>query len=184
MSPADPQRTEGRCVVNQIYNHFNPCGFRCCSALVAVYSVWNADSWSCHRQSRFCSSSVVLKLYQLSEAQYRINYVDLLKVMIESTFSERGWVWTGKLIEKSVSCLTSIYFTEMRMVNEDEYESEGVCYESLAFQITRPDLDCRFQVQPSPVVGKDVPCGRTQTRLAETFDGRRRDGIRSHCSRG
>jgi len=45
--------------------------------------------------------------------------------MIDSTFSERGWAWTGKIIEKSVSCLTSVYFTEMRMVNNDDYQNEG-----------------------------------------------------------
>ena len=48
--------------------------------------------------------------------------------MIESTLSERGWAWTGKLIAKSVSCLTSIYFTEMRMVNQADYVSEGEWY--------------------------------------------------------
>lgn len=45
--------------------------------------------------------------------------------MIDSTLSERGWAWTGKLVEKSVSCLASVYFSEMRMVNEEDHESEG-----------------------------------------------------------
>jgi len=62
---------------------------------------------------------------QLSETEYRADYVELLNAMIESTLSERGWAWTGKITEKSVSCLTSIYFTEMRMVNNDDYDSEG-----------------------------------------------------------
>jgi len=45
--------------------------------------------------------------------------------MISSTYSERGWAWTGKLIEKSVSCLTSIYFKEMRMLSPDDFASDG-----------------------------------------------------------
>jgi proteasome activator subunit 4 len=43
--------------------------------------------------------------------------------MIDSTFSERGWHWTGKLVEKSVSCLTSIHFAEMSIL--EERDSEG-----------------------------------------------------------
>jgi len=45
--------------------------------------------------------------------------------MIGSTYSERGWAWTGKIVEKSVSCLTSIYFTEMRMLSPEDWTSEG-----------------------------------------------------------
>jgi proteasome activator subunit 4 len=45
--------------------------------------------------------------------------------MVESTFSERGWVWTGKLIEKTVSCLGAMGGTDARMVNTDVRQSEG-----------------------------------------------------------
>lgn len=62
---------------------------------------------------------------QLSDDGHRADYIDLLRVMISSTHSERGWAWTGKIIEKSVSCLTSIYFTEMRMLNGEDYNSDG-----------------------------------------------------------
>jgi proteasome activator subunit 4 len=51
--------------------------------------------------------------------------------MIEGTLSERGWHWTGKIVEKSVSCLTSIYFTEMGMLEptllQDESEWSDCC---------------------------------------------------------
>ncbi|KAK8843981.1 hypothetical protein IAR55_006774 [Kwoniella newhampshirensis] len=60
----------------------------------------------------------------LSEKETRQQYIDLLKTMIDSTFSERGWQWTGKIVEKSVSSLTSIYFKEMRMLNDDVIKSE------------------------------------------------------------
>ncbi|WWD21364.1 hypothetical protein CI109_105848 [Kwoniella shandongensis] len=60
----------------------------------------------------------------LSDKEIRGQYIELLKIMIDSTLSERGWQWTGKIIEKSVSSLTSIYFKEMRMLNEEIIQSE------------------------------------------------------------
>jgi proteasome activator subunit 4 len=47
-----------------------------------------------------------------------------MQAMIDSTYSERGWHWTGKIVEKSISCLTSIYFAEMSML-ESERDSDG-----------------------------------------------------------
>lgn len=44
--------------------------------------------------------------------------------MIDNTHSERGWQWTGKIIEKTVSSLTSIYFSEMRMLNPSTWCSQ------------------------------------------------------------
>lgn len=51
--------------------------------------------------------------------------------MIEGTLSERGWAWTGKIVEKSVSCLTSLYYADMRMLNEEDYGSEGGLHSSI-----------------------------------------------------
>lgn len=45
--------------------------------------------------------------------------------MVDSTYSERGWWWTGRILEKSMSCLISIYFKDMRMVPEKLRKSEG-----------------------------------------------------------
>nr|XP_019049698.1 proteasome activator subunit 4 [Kwoniella bestiolae CBS 10118]OCF28628.1 proteasome activator subunit 4 [Kwoniella bestiolae CBS 10118] len=60
----------------------------------------------------------------LSDPEIRGQYIELLRVMIDSTLSERGWQWTGKIIEKSVSSLTSIYFKDMRGLNDDVCQSE------------------------------------------------------------
>jgi proteasome activator subunit 4 len=60
----------------------------------------------------------------LSADKWRQDYLELLRLLIDSTFTERGWHWTGKLVEKSVSCLTSIYFREMSML-EVERDGEG-----------------------------------------------------------
>nr|XP_018259276.1 proteasome activator subunit 4 [Kwoniella dejecticola CBS 10117]OBR81434.1 proteasome activator subunit 4 [Kwoniella dejecticola CBS 10117] len=60
----------------------------------------------------------------LSDKEIRAQYIELLKIMIDSALSERGWQWTGKIIEKSVSSLTSIYFRDMRALNDDVYQSQ------------------------------------------------------------
>ncbi|KAL7421289.1 Proteasome activator BLM10 [Cryptotrichosporon argae] len=60
----------------------------------------------------------------LSEPAHRFAYVELLRTMIHSTYSERGWAWTGKIIEKSTSCLTSLYLEEMKPLNIADRESE------------------------------------------------------------
>ena len=65
---------------------------------------------------------------QLSSDQWRNDYLELLRLLIDSTYTERGWIWTGKLVEKSVSCLTSIYFKEMSML-ETERDSDGTSRE-------------------------------------------------------
>ncbi|WVQ63803.1 uncharacterized protein L199_001958 [Kwoniella botswanensis] len=60
----------------------------------------------------------------LSDPKIKDQYMELLRIMIDSTLSERGWQWTGKIVEKSVSSLTSIYFKDMRGLNDDVYQSE------------------------------------------------------------
>jgi proteasome activator subunit 4 len=64
----------------------------------------------------------------LSGEETKADFVDLLKAMVDSAFSERGWAWTGKLLEKSVSVLTSISYSEMRMLNKEDYASEGEAF--------------------------------------------------------
>jgi proteasome activator subunit 4 len=61
----------------------------------------------------------------LSKPESRSSYIELLQVMVESTYSERGYVWTGKILEKSMTCLVALYFTEMSMVTEKTKKSDG-----------------------------------------------------------
>lgn len=51
--------------------------------------------------------------------------MDLLRTMVHSTYSERGWRWTGKVIEKTLSCLTAHYLTEMHFLNKEDREGQG-----------------------------------------------------------
>lgn len=62
---------------------------------------------------------------QLSSPEFRAQYIELLQLMVNSTFSERGWWWTGRILEKSMSCLISIYFKDMRMVPEHVHNTAG-----------------------------------------------------------
>ena len=83
---------------------------------------------------------------------YKDEFVSLLRVMIDSTNSERGWVWTGKILEKATSCLASVYHRELRMVNPDEYTSKG--------ERDRPGraaLTGRFPTESPLVLGQAVP---------------------------
>lgn len=45
--------------------------------------------------------------------------------MIEHTNSERGWHLTGKIIDKSMSCLTAYYFREMGMLEPSLTDKQG-----------------------------------------------------------
>jgi hypothetical protein len=66
--------------------------------------------------------------------------------MVDSTYSERGYVWTGKILEKSMTCLVALYFTEMSMIPEATRKTEGMsCIWSSA--------DFRLQEQPYGLLG-------------------------------
>lgn len=75
--------------------------------------------------------------------------------MVDSTYSERGYVWTGKILEKSMTCLVALYFTEMSMIPEATRQTEGT---SLMFVSADP----RFQEEPHRLLGQTVPGGRAQ----------------------
>ncbi|ORY33092.1 putative membrane protein [Naematelia encephala] len=87
-------------------------------------SIPRASDASLHWWQSILYGTLIPGRVNLSEPSIRRQYVELVEAMIDSTFSERGWAWTGKIIEKSVSCLTSLYFREMRMLNKDEFNSK------------------------------------------------------------
>lgn len=62
---------------------------------------------------------------RLSLPSHRAEYMDLIKHMLQSTYSERGRAWTGKIVEKTLSVLTALYLEEMHMLNKPDRESEG-----------------------------------------------------------
>ncbi|WVQ73567.1 hypothetical protein IAR50_003145 [Cryptococcus sp. DSM 104548] len=60
---------------------------------------------------------------RLSDPSIKDSFLELLRIMIDSCLSERGYAWTGKILEKTVSSLTSVYYSEMKMLNVDTIES-------------------------------------------------------------
>jgi proteasome activator subunit 4 len=52
--------------------------------------------------------------------------------MVDSTYSERGYNWTGKIVEKSMSTLVSLQYNKLGMVNQDIKTSNGMCHVALS----------------------------------------------------
>lgn len=61
---------------------------------------------------------------RISLTAHRAEYMDLIKTMLRCTYSERGWAWTGKIVEKTLSCLSALYLKEMHLLNKPDRESE------------------------------------------------------------
>ncbi|BEI84863.1 hypothetical protein CcaverHIS002_0502640 [Cutaneotrichosporon cavernicola] len=61
---------------------------------------------------------------RLNLPKHRADYIDLLKVMLKNTYSERGWAWTGKIVEKTLSCLTALYLEEMNLLSKPDRDSD------------------------------------------------------------
>jgi len=52
--------------------------------------------------------------------------MELLSLLAEKTFSERGYSGTGRLIHRVLSTLVGVYPLNARFVNTDEWNSEGI----------------------------------------------------------
>lgn len=61
---------------------------------------------------------------RLNLPTHRKEYMELLRTMLQHTYSERGWAWAGNIVEKTLSCLTALYLQEMKFLNPTEYASE------------------------------------------------------------
>jgi proteasome activator subunit 4 len=51
--------------------------------------------------------------------------IDLFKLLVDKCYAETGWTWTGQVIEKVLSSLSTTRPKEARLVNPDEWNSEG-----------------------------------------------------------
>lgn len=68
--------------------------------------------------------TIVLQLLKHKDA-----ILDLLNVLIEKTKSERGFSGSGRLVQRLMHTLCGVYPTNSRLVNTDEWESEGISME-------------------------------------------------------
>lgn len=57
--------------------------------------------------------------------QHKTELVSLLKCMIAHCKSERGYTSTGRILAILLVTLTNVWARDYRMVNKDEWESEG-----------------------------------------------------------
>lgn len=51
--------------------------------------------------------------------------IDLFKLLVDKCYAETGWTWTGQVIEKVLMSLTTTRPREARLVNPDEWNSDG-----------------------------------------------------------
>jgi proteasome activator subunit 4 len=52
--------------------------------------------------------------------------MELLSLLVDKTFSERGYSGTGRLIHRVLSTLVGVYPLNARFVNTDDWNSEGM----------------------------------------------------------
>lgn len=61
----------------------------------------------------------------LKVAMYKDELLPLFKLLLDKTFSKRGFSWSGKLVSSTLLTLTHTYPLENKFVNPDEWASEG-----------------------------------------------------------
>jgi proteasome activator subunit 4 len=60
--------------------------------------------------------------------------MELLSLLADKTFSERGYSGTGRLINRVLSTLVGVYPLNARFVNTDEWNSEGLFSNRMRFK--------------------------------------------------
>lgn len=59
--------------------------------------------------------------------------MELLSLLANKTFSERGYSGTGRLIQRVLSTLVGVYPLNARFVNTDVWNSEGMYFRVYLF---------------------------------------------------
>ncbi|CDS82081.1 related to BLM10-proteasome activator subunit [Sporisorium scitamineum] len=65
--------------------------------------------------------------------EYKGDLISVLQLITDNCKSERGYSFGGKLVQKVISTLTSIYPSEQRFVNQETWESEAFAKRSHLF---------------------------------------------------
>jgi hypothetical protein len=58
--------------------------------------------------------------------KHKPEIIELLSLLSDKAFSERGYSGTGRLINRVLSTLVGVYPLNARFVNTDEWNSEGL----------------------------------------------------------
>jgi proteasome activator subunit 4 len=69
---------------------------------------------------------VSLTTFQL--LKHKADIMELLSILADKTFSERGYSGTGRLIQRVLNTLVGVYPLNARFVNTDVWNSEGMYF--------------------------------------------------------
>jgi len=61
--------------------------------------------------------------------QYKDQILNLLTLLVDKTYSERGYTSTGRLIARILNTTGGVYPTESRFVNTEEWDNPGEFFE-------------------------------------------------------
>jgi hypothetical protein len=92
--------------------------------------------------------------------------VSVIESLIEKTFTEVTYASTAKLIEKIIFNMTTVFADEERLVNPDEWDSDGKPGGVSNVSIKADFVFRRLQVQSSHVLGKDLSLDGSESELA------------------
>ena len=65
------------------------------------------------------------KIFSPKILKYKDQFLSLFRLLLNKTFSKRGFSWSGKLVSSALLTLTHVYPLENKFVNPDEWNSEG-----------------------------------------------------------
>lgn len=63
-----------------------------------------------------------------------------LNILTEKCKSESGYGWTGRILEKLMGNLASTFVLEGRLVNKDEWDSDGKSGMNMMVYVTITDI--------------------------------------------
>lgn len=80
--------------------------------------------WHCGMYLPCSAEQASLTTFQL--LKHKADIMELLSLLADKTFSERGYSGTGRLIQRVLNTLVGVYPLNARFVNTDVWNSEGI----------------------------------------------------------
>lgn len=92
-----------------------------------LISIFTHDIFNQRRtSSRFLVINIIVALLTVPKVlMYRDELLSLFRLLVDKTFSKRGFSWSGKLLSSTLLTLTHTYPLENKFVNPEEWDSEG-----------------------------------------------------------
>lgn len=83
--------------------------------------------------------------FNLKVLKYGDDLLSLFRLLLEKTFSKRGYSWSGKLLSSTLLTLTHTYPLENKFVNPEEWASDGERNQSRRDHDCQPDRPADFR---------------------------------------